>query len=98
MASRRKRSGSRRQLLSVLCGQQPARAIFDAQRGENPREISASVDRDAIAPLIYVRNDRVAVHDDPAMLLGVAEERLADPAQVHARLLVNPHSPPDAGL
>ena len=51
-----------------------------------------------LRPLLDLRDDGVAVHDDAAMFLAVAQEWLADPAQVHPRLLVDPDAGPDPGV
>src|SRR4051812_28831411 len=77
---------------------QPAVHILDAERGQDSAMIGAGVDPDPVAPLVHLRDDRVAVDDDEAMLLRVAEKRLADPPQIVRILVLDGEAGADAGM
>src|SRR3712207_5247585 len=72
-----------------LGGDKPPLIVFNGKRRQNPAPVSARVDCDAVAPLFDLLNNRVAVHDYAAVLLGVVEEGLSNPTQVGAGLLLD---------
>ena len=59
--------------------------FLDGERGEDAAMIGAGVDRDPVRPLVDLRDDGMAVDDDEAMLLGVAEERVAEIGRASCR-------------
>src|SRR3712207_6452768 len=84
-------AGSSARLCLLLGRRQiPALAIFDGKRGQHAAVIGAGIDRDSVRPFLHRADDSVAVDDDEAMLLGIAEEWIADPAEVMAVLLLQP--------
>src|SRR3546814_739932 len=82
----------------VLREEEPAPVALDPQRRQRPAAERADVDADAVALLVGLCRDAVAVDDHLAMIGRIIEELLANPAQVGQRLLVERHAGPDAGM
>src|SRR3546814_12529018 len=74
------------------------RRALEHEAGEPPRGERAGVDADAVVEDLGPLADRMAVHDDTAVVALVAQEGPADPEQVFRRLLRQRPARPAAGL
>src|SRR3954471_19624940 len=70
----------------------------DDQRGQDACSISPCINADAIGAFLNRRSDRMAVHDREAVIGLIEQKRLADPAQVRLRLLLQLDARSDAGM
>src|SRR5215217_5051738 len=77
---------------------EPALVVLDGDGGKVSSDIGAGIDADPVAAFLDPVGDRVAVDDDESMLLAVAEEGLADPAQVLHMLIVDRDAGANAGM
>jgi hypothetical protein len=67
----------------------PNRRSFDQQCGEHSRTVCSSVDPDPIVVDSHLRTDGMPMNDHKSVIPFVQKERLADPAQVCLKLLVD---------
>src|SRR3546814_12054320 len=74
------------------------RRALEHEAGEPPRGERAGVDADAVVEDLGPLADRMAVHDDTAVVALVAQDGLADPEQAFRRLLRQRLARPDAGM
>ena len=76
----------------------PALGAFDCHSGQDSGAVGASVEPDAIAALVDAFRNGMAMHHHEAMIGGIVEERVADPAQILFRLCSHRKSRPDSGM
>src|SRR5262249_31631030 len=67
------------------------RARLENRASEPPRHEGTGVDIDAVRQNLWVRNRRMAVHDDFAEIDPACQEGLADPEEVLILLLLERH-------
>src|SRR5438309_3162848 len=92
-------SGAMRILCRKVAGREvPAAVAFDRKRGQHAGAIRAGVDADPVGPLVDALENRMAVDDDAAMVVRVAEEWVANPPEVGAVLLFDGDAGADAGV
>jgi hypothetical protein len=83
---------------AVLGRQEPALLALEADRGQPAAGEGAGVDADPVGADVDILGDRMAVDDHLAEAVAVAEEIVADPAEVAGRLLLDRDARPEAGM
>src|SRR5438270_38029 len=79
-------------------GEIPAVGSLYREGRQDAAAIRAGVDADAVCALVHRVRYCMAVNDDTAMVLRVAEERVADPSQVLSVLLLHRDARADSGM